>query len=47
MKYSYRDGLEEPVIATVMKDVLNALKYIHHQGGIHRDVKVGEIQLGR
>jgi len=41
MKYSHRDGLEETVIATVMRDVLCALKYIHQQGGIHRDVKVG------
>ena len=40
MKYGHRDGLKETVIATVMRDVLCALKYIHQQGGIHRDVKV-------
>ena len=44
MKYSHPSGLEEPVIATVMRDVLRALEYIHQQGGIHRDVKVGNAE---
>jgi serine/threonine protein kinase len=40
MKFCFRDGFKEEIIATILKNTLQALEYIHNQGLIHRDVKV-------
>lgn len=46
MRYRFKDGLVEAVIATIAREVLLALDYIHAHSGIHRDVKAGNILIG-
>jgi serine/threonine-protein kinase OSR1/STK39 len=43
LKYKFRDGLSEDLIAIVIFETLKGLAYLHHHGMMHRDVKAGNV----
>lgn len=42
---NFPEGLEEPCIGIILREILGAVAYLHDQGHLHRDIKAGNILI--
>ncbi|CDH50459.1 serine threonine-protein kinase osr1 [Lichtheimia corymbifera JMRC:FSU:9682] len=45
--HTQHEGLEEPIVACIVKQVMLGLEYLHDNGLVHRDVKSANLLLDR
>ena len=45
MRSGFKEGFEEPVIASILVQALQGLEYLHRHGHLHRDVKAGNLLM--